>query len=647
MVLPVEWPDSGGLTRRAQHLLALVVAFAVMLAAGVSRPIPAATDLGESVSVIVSKVNPFDRTAEQRVRQMGGTVTEDLPIIDGFSAVVPAGGIARLEATPGVMTVRRDGIVKVEGQMGEDSGTASAVYTEVTRANRLWRDGITGKNVNVALIDTGVNQTGDLAGQVLHTVDFTPEQDNKDNYGHGTFVAGLIAGSGAGSNAAVRGMAPGSKLVSVKIAGRDGITDVTKLLAAIQWVVTHKETFGIRVLNLSLGTNSTQSYLVDPLNFAVERAWNSGLVVVVAAGNEGNAPRTIVKPADDPFVITVGAFDDKTTVERTDDVMASFSSVGPTAADGIQKPDLVASGKSVISTRSLGSTVESNFPNAVIGNTYFKGSGTSFSSAIVAGAAALMIQRNYSLGPNQVKARLMENARNGGRFGGTNTGGAGQLDALDAVYSSSTSVANQGVRPAMGGGSLQRTRGSSPVYNPETGAILTDDEANAALGFNPAEYFANRWAGSSWNGSSWNGSSWNGSSWNGSSWNGSSWNGSSWNGSSWNAAGWTGSSWNGSSWNGASWNGSSWNAVSWNESQWNGSSWNGSSWNGSSWNGSSWNGSSWNGSSWNGSSWNGSSWNGSSWNGSSWNGISWNGGFSLSTADSSSGSVEWSGSQWY
>ncbi|MBW3668242.1 MAG: S8 family serine peptidase [Actinobacteria bacterium] len=593
-------------------MLGLFVALALVFSTGgLARS--AVADLGDDVSVIVSKANPFDRTAEARVKQMGGTVTEDLPIIDGFSAVVPEKGIARLQATPGVITVRRDGVVKMEAQMGQDSGVASAVYSDSTRASKVWAQGIDGKDVNVALIDTGVNMTGDLAGQVLHTVDFTPEQDNQDNYGHGTFVAGLIAGKGTASNGGVKGVAPGSKIVSVKIAGRDGMTDVTKLLAGIQWVVTHKEVFGIRVLNLSLGTTSTQSYLVDPLNFAVQRAWSSGLVVVVAAGNRGHAPGTIMKPADDPLVITVGASDDKTTVAHGDDTVPSFSSVGPTAADKLPKPDVVAPGKSVISTRSVGSTVEANFPNASIGDTYAKGSGTSFSSAVVAGAAALMIQKDYSLGPNRVKARLMETARGGSGMPGTNVSGTGSIDAYNAVNSTSTSVANQGVKLAMGGGSLQLTRAGNPVYNPDTGAILTDDEANTALGFNRTEYFSDSWAGASWNGASWNGASWNGASWNGASWNGASWNGASWNGASWNEAGWTGASWNGASWNGASWNGASWNGASWNESQWMGASWNGASWNGASWNGASWNGASWNGASWNDAAWASLEWAGSQW----------------------------------
>lgn len=638
MAVPAGWQAAGGISKKAQRLLGLFVALAMVFSTGgLARS--AVADLGEDVSVIVSKANPFDRTAEATVKQMGGTVTEDLPIIDGFSAVVPEQGIARLQATPGVVTVRRDAPVKMEGQYGEGSGVASAVYTDATRASKAWAQGVTGQGINVAIIDTGVNTDGDLAGQVLHSVDFTAEQDHKDNYGHGTFVAGLIAGTGAGSNGAVKGVAPGSKIVSVKIAGRDGATDVTRVLAALQWVVTHKDAYGIRVLNMSLGTDSTQSYLVDPLNMAVERAWNAGIVVVAAAGNRGNAPKTIVKPADDPFVITVGASDDKTTVAHNDDVMASFSSVGPTAANNIAKPDVVASGKSVVSSRSVGSTIEAAFPNAVIGSRYFKGSGTSFSSAVVAGTAALMIQKTWSLSPNQIKARLAETARGGSGFPGTNVSGAGLIDAYNAVNSASTSVANQGVQPALGGGSLQLTRGSNPVYNPDTGAVMTEAEANTALGFNPAEYFSNTWAGSAWNGSAWNGSAWNGSAWNGSAWNGSAWNGSAWNGSAWNGSAWNSldwatSVWTSSQWMGSAWNGSAWNGSAWNSQVWDGSAWNGSAWNGSAWNGSAWNGSAWNGSAWNGSAWNGSAWNGSAWNGSAWNGSGWT-------------SVEWAGSQWY
>ncbi|HEX9968711.1 MAG TPA: S8 family serine peptidase, partial [Acidimicrobiales bacterium] len=350
---------------------------------------PAVEELGHQVSILVSKLNPADRSVESAVERMGGTVGQKLGIIDGFEATMPEKAVPTLAAVPGVRGITTNSRVKVEAQYGENSGVASAVYSDVTRASKAWGQGTTGKGITVALIDTGIDVSGDLAGRVIGAADFSGENaPYTDSYGHGTFVAGLIAGTGAGSNGAVKGVAPEANLFSVKIAGRDGSTDIFRLLAALEFVAMNKDAFGIRVLNLSLGSDSTQSYLVDPLNFAVERVWNSGIVVVAAAGNSGK----IVKPGDDPLVITVGSVDDRTTLGRTDDVMAGFSGAGPTLSNGLAKPDVVTSGRSVVSSRAPGSTVSTNFPNASIGDRYFKGSGTSASSAIVAGAAALVIQ---------------------------------------------------------------------------------------------------------------------------------------------------------------------------------------------------------------------------------------------------------------
>ncbi|HZI36979.1 MAG TPA: S8 family serine peptidase, partial [Acidimicrobiia bacterium] len=307
---------------------------------------PRAIDLGETVTVIVSKLNPFDRTPEAAVDRMGGSVGQELPIVDGFVADVPAASVDDLAEVANVRGLTLNSQVRVEGQYGQNSGVASAVYTEVSRASKAWENGTTGNGVTVALIDTGVDVSGDLAGRVIGAADFSGENaPYTDSYGHGTFVAGLIAGTGAGSNGGIKGVAPDARIFSVKIAGKDGTTDLFRLLAALEFVAIHKDAFGIRVLNLSLGTDSTQSYKVDPLNFAVERVWNSGVVVVAAAGNRGNTPGAITSPADDPYVISVGATDDRTTPSLNDDTLASFSSVGPTG-DGFAKPDVVAPGKS-------------------------------------------------------------------------------------------------------------------------------------------------------------------------------------------------------------------------------------------------------------------------------------------------------------
>jgi serine protease AprX len=571
-----------GVTRRTlQQAAALVVGLMMLLSAGAQASVPS-LHLGRAVSVLVSKINPSDPTPDRAIERVGGKIGAPLSIIDGYEATVPQGAVPMLASLPGVRGVTLNAKVHVAGQYGDTSGVASAVYPDVSRASKLWSNGVTGTNVGVAVIDTGVDQSGDLAGRVLHSEDFSGENaPNTDGYGHGTFVAGLIAGTGAASNGAVKGMAPSANIVSVKIAGRDGSTNLFRLLAALEWVTVNKDAYGIRVVNLSLGSDSTQSYKVDPLDFAVERVWNGGIVVVVSAGNNGK----INKPADDPLVVTVGAADDHTTVGRTDDSIALFSGVGPTQ-DGIAKPDVVASGKSVVSVRSPGSSIDQAYPTAEILSNYFKGSGTSFSAGVVAGAAALIIQKNWALTPNQVKYRLMNQARPMNGYSSTQTG-AGSIDVYNSATTTDLSSANQGVTLSSGSGSMQASSGSG-CYRDSTGACLPDSTVNSAIGFDPVAYFGSQWAGSQWAGSQWAGSQWAGSQWAGSQWAGSQWAGSQWAGSQWAGSQWAGSQWAGSQWAGSQWAGSQWAGSQWAGSQWGGSQWAGSQWGGSQWGGSQW-----------------------------------------------------------
>jgi serine protease AprX len=413
--------------------------------------------------------------------------------------------------------------VHLQSLYGQDSSVASAVYSDVVRATKAWGMGVTGSGPTVAVIDTGIDTTGDLAGQVVRAVDFTSDADNRDHYGHGTFVGGLIAGTGAHSAGAVMGVAPGTKLVSLKISGADGATDVTLVLEALEWVKDFAATYNIRVVNLSLGFASQQSYSVDPLDYAVENIWRSGVTVVTAAGN-GGASGAVLAPGNDPYVITVGAENDRTTVNNNDDYLASFSSVGPTA-DGLTKPDVLAPGRSVVSSRAPGSTVDVANPSSEIGDVYAKGSGTSFSTAIVSGVAALVLSRSPWLTPDQVKMRLMANARPlpTGSAPGT---GAGVVDAFSAMMSTSTASANVGNIPAIGGGSLQATRGPACLRD-TTGACMSDTQANAVLGYDPTAS-STQWSGSQWVGSQWVGNQWVGSQWVGSQWVGSQWVGNQW-----------------------------------------------------------------------------------------------------------------------
>src|SRR5438034_6632362 len=361
---------------------------------------------GATVPVIIRETDPHSEAAEALVRGLGGTVIHELPIIGSFSAKVPGRTLPALTASPAVLTVTGDGKVRATGvDMSQYDGySPNNIWDDVLQLPRRG-DLFDGTGVTVAVLDTGVIDSADLRNRVVAKVDFTPDRDGIDHFGHGTHMAGIIAGDGTNSGGQYMGVAPGAKIVSVKIAGANGATDVSAVIAGIQWVVAHKAQYNIRILNLSYGTDSRQSYLVDPLDYAVERAWFSGILVVVAAGNRGPDAGTIAKPADDPFVLTVGASVTKSSTDRSTDVAAPFSSRGPTQ-DGFSKPDLLAPGISLVSIRDPGSTVDKAHPMARVGDYYFKGTGTSQAAAVISGVAARLFQQSPGLTPSVLKKLL-------------------------------------------------------------------------------------------------------------------------------------------------------------------------------------------------------------------------------------------------
>ena len=515
--------------------------------------------------VIVQKLDGTDTRPEAAVRQLGGTVTRDLPIVNGFAATVPASAVHGLTHIAGLKAVTPDVALHPMGLLGGLTGGATSVapksaFIKEVRADDTWKAGDSGQGVTVALLDTGIANVPDLGGRVLPVTNdlnlfnptspcenLTGESTCDDNYGHGTFIAGLIAGNGASSNGAWTGVAPKANLLSVKVAGADGSADVSNVLAGIQWVVSFKARYGIDVLNLSLGTDSTQSYRVDPLNFAVEKAWDAGIVVVVAASNRGPDAGTISKPGDDPLVVTVGSVDDMGTSGLGDDQLPDFSSRGPTAADGLAKPDLVAPGAHVVSLRAPGSSIDTQFPTYVDG-AYRKGSGTSMATGVTSGAAALVLAANPSWSPDRVKYALTATARPAASTDPMAVG-SGVVDAYDAIRAGA-GVANQGVVRSNGLGSLDLSRGSVQVALNDPGqTVVSGILTTQLLLWNPLVYTTGLWSPLTWYASSWSGHSWYGSSWYGHSWYGHSWYGSSWYGQA------TGSSWYGHSWYGSSWYG--------------------------------------------------------------------------------------------
>jgi serine protease AprX len=512
----------------------------------------------------------------------GGTVDRALPIVNGFAARVPAGAVGTLRARPDVRAVTEDAKVTFAGNGYEDINVASS-FPKTSGATSAWSRGNVGEGVGVAVIDTGISPMNDFAGRLVHGPDLSGEGSIIDTYGHGTVMAGVIGGSGADSAAnaagAYVGTAPASTLVSVKVAGRNGAADVSTMLQAMHWVSAYKDQFNIRVLNLSWGTDAKTDPATDPINYAVQRLWKQGIVVVVSAGNSGSAAGTVTKPADDPLVLTVGAYDDKGDTRTDNDSIPAWTSRGPTA-QGLTKPDVVAPGRTLVATRSYGSKVEAENPRALVAPSYIRGSGSSEAAAVVSGAAALLLKAHPDWTPDQVKAALKKTASPIPNVG-ANTQGAGRI-SVAAALDTDPGPAQQQSATSTGLGSLEASRGSLHVQR-DCNGDGTPEEIRGEITDQCEPWNGSSWSGSSWSGSSWSGSSWSGSSWSGSSWSGSSWSGASWSGSSWSGGTWSGSSWSGSSWSGSSWSGSSWSGSSWSGSSWSGSSWSGSSWSGDGW----------------------------------------------------------------
>lgn len=555
------------------------------MAAGPTRAASSADSANSLVAVIVQAPNGLDR-ALATTAAGGGRVTARLPIVRGFAAQIPADLVATLRATPGVLAVTPDEHVAMRdaGQFSyyghEIKDLPVPVYRHEVGATRLAAEQVTGAGVAVALVDTGVAPVSDLAGAVLSVsdpvtgipgaacVNFSGEAGCGDSYGHGTFIAGLIAGSGNASYGAYGGVAPGAKIVSIKIAGRDGSADVSKVLAAIQWAVSFKDVYGIRVLNLSLGTNSTADYRHDPLNFAVERAWTSGLAVVVSAGNRGPGPRTISKPADDPLVITVGAVDDRETWSVSDDTLPNFASRGPTA-DGRAKPDIAAPGGHLVSLRSPGSRIEQIAPGGPLsGSPYRRGSGTSQSAGVVSGLAALAFQAHPEWTPDQLKAAFTATAqqpltRDPAGVGAGVVDGYAAVHAVPTGYRTYSSPLSDGAGTTFEPGGLESARGTvyvtgrlcssyEEMLDPDCDAVKGNETAQGTL-YDPYGYTRSAWDGSTWYSSQW-ASGLDGSTWYGSTWYGSTWYGSTWYGSTW-YGGFEGSTWYGASLEGSTWYG--------------------------------------------------------------------------------------------
>jgi serine protease AprX len=486
---------------------------------------------------------------------------------------------------------------------GESVGSAAGVpltdgsmYNVVDQigARALWEQGITGRGVNVAVIDTGIAPVPALSGadKVVEMVDLSleggvPEAEFRDTYGHGTHMAGIIAGRDPGANPATArsrpdwfmGVAPDAGLVSVKVGDNTGAVDVSQVIAGVDWVIENKAALNIKVLNLSYGSGSTLDYRSDPLSFAVERAWKAGITVVVAAGNDGRNEFKLGMPAQNPYVIAVAGAELASGKWR----VPSWA----TSGDGTRNPDLAAPGTSIVSLRAPGSRVDQEHPEGYVSEYLFKGSGSSQSAAVVSGAAALLLSARPGLTPDQVKA-LLNGSADGSAITPKDVRKSGNGLLRVGVANATTAPATVQTWPAADGmGSLEAARG--PIHIVVNGQVLQGEVTAQGAPWNGSRWTGSRWTGSRWTGSRWTDGTWMGSRWTGSRWTGSRWTGSRWTGTAWLGSRWTGAEWTSTSWNGSRWTGSRWTDASWTSVAWDGSRWTGSRWTGSRWTGAGWN----------------------------------------------------------
>ena len=417
---------------------------------------------------------------------LGGDVYRHLPLIDSLAVKLPRKSLESLARDPRILSISADVAVKKSDEFTVGRTGADVAWN----ANAGF--GVTGSGVGIAVLDSGVD-TGhpDLAGRVARRVNFASgDSVDEDLCGHGTHVAGIAAGGGTESSGPTAfrtfyGIAPESHVVSVRVLNRVGQGTVSDSIAGFQWAIANKDAYNIRVLNFSAGHAVGESYETDPLCQAVEAAWKAGIVVVVAAGNQGRIENKVKKsrdnegfgtnwgsiqsPGNDPLAITVGAMKPG-GVDRLSDKVATYSSRGPSRYDFVMKPDIVAPGNRVISLNpDSGTSYLANLwgkSNSLPWNAYltdpagkkkpseryFVLSGTSMAAPVVAGAAALLLQKDPSLTPDTVKARLMISATKW--LGPTGLGdpltyGAGYLNIPAALSATNVTAAQPARTPSL------------------------------------------------------------------------------------------------------------------------------------------------------------------------------------------------------
>jgi serine protease AprX len=472
------------------------------------------------VSVIVqmdASVSPDDaKKAENEMRKLG----RKFGLINGFAGEIRGQDLVKLERIKGLV-VTEDAPTRLQGLIPIVTSTVTA--PTASSSTQLWpyESGVSKlwggpKAATIAVVDSGIDASrADFAGRVKAQVSFvTSGKPNGagDGRGHGTFVAGIAAGNAVG----YAGAAPSSDIVSLDVMDDSGSGKTSDVIAAVEWIYKNKAAYNIRVANFSLHTGAVNHFWLDPLNVAVSKLWNSGVVVVAAAGNYGNAdgPSGVnYAPGSNPFVITVGAVDIGGTSKPKDDARAPWSAYGRTP-DGFSKPEICAPGRYLVGPIAAGSTLAVEKASKLLGTNYIELSGTSFAAPVIAGVAAQALARNPSWTPDQVKSALMRRARPVAEAAPLSCG-VGQVNAVQSVLDTK----------------------ETPNPNAALNRFLKP-AADGTMVFDAVSWTDVSWSDVSWDAVSWSDVSWSDVSWDAVSWSDVSWSDVSWSDVSWSDVSW-------------------------------------------------------------------------------------------------------------
>jgi serine protease AprX len=365
----------------------------------------------------------------------------------------------------------------------------------------------------IAVVDSGVdNSTGNFGNRLVASVDLGGGRSSGDGRGHGTMVAAIAASSGQYS-----GVAPTAKIVSLNVFDDQGRGTIGNVIAACDWILQHKDEYGIRVANFSLSGSLPSSFMYDPLDQAVERLWQAGVVVTVAAGNyasNSTASGVLFAPANDPFVITVGAIDIQSSWNLSKHHNAPWSAFGYTP-DGFAKPELGAPGRYMTAQVPQNATLLADFPTHILAPGTIQLSGTSFAAPVVAGTAAQLLGVHPTWTPDQVKGALMDSAH---AVSGATQGsvGVGETDVQNALAVTSPSNPNLALNQFL-------------VSDPAGGSLPVFDSAG--------------WSSAARSGAAWSSAGWSSASWSSAAWSSAAWSSAGWSSAAWSSAGWSSDSW--------------------------------------------------------------------------------------------------------